>query len=147
MNAQTLTLGLALAALAVPGLSNAFAADTKAADAPAATRVFEMRTYHTYPGKLDALNARFRDHTCDLFKKHGMELVGFWTPKDEKDGKGATLVYLLAFPSREAANESWAKFRDDPEWAKARDASEKDGKIVEKIESVYLDPTDYSAVK
>jgi len=149
MNAQSLTLGLALAALAVPGLSTAFAADTKsaAAPAPAAARVFEMRTYHTFPGRLDALNARFRDHTCRLFKKHGMELVGFWTPKDEKDGKGATLVYLLAFPSREAATEAWAKFRDDPEWAVARDASEKDGKIVDKIESVYLDPTDYSAIK
>ncbi len=110
-------------------------------------RVFELRTYDTLPGRLDALNKRFRDHTCGLFKKHGMELVGFWTPADEKDGKSNKLVYLLAYPSREAAAASWKGFRDDPEWAKARDASEADGKIVEKVESVYLDPTDYSQIK
>ena len=106
-----------------------------------------MRTYHTHPGRLDALNARFRDHTCRLFQKHGMELIGFWTPQDEKDGKADKLVYILAFPSREAAEASWKAFRADPEWKKAQAESEKDGKIVKKVESVFLDPTDYSAIK
>ena len=137
------TLALALAAL--PLLSSMAQADD--AQAEAATRVFEMRTYYTLPGRLDALNARFRDHTCGLFKKHGMELIGFWVPKDEKDGKANTLVYLLAFPSREAAAASWKAFQADPDWKAAREASEKDGKIVEKVVSVYLDPTDYSAIK
>ena len=112
-----------------------------------AERVFELRTYVTHPGRLAALNTRFRDHTCKLFQKHGMELIGFWTPQDEKDGKENTLVYLLAFPSRDAAKKSWAAFQADPEWTKAREESEKDGKIVEKVESVFLDPTDYSALK
>jgi hypothetical protein len=139
-----MTLSLTLAAVA-------FASRTATAnDAPKpATRqkVFELRTYHTHPGRLDALHARFRDHTCPLFKKHGMELVGFWTPQADQKGQGATLVYLLAFPSREAAAASWKAFRDDPEWKAAKDASEKDGPIVKEVESVFLDPTDYSAIK
>ena len=106
-----------------------------------------MRTYYTLEGRLPALNKRFREHTCDLFKKHGMELIGFWTPIDEKDGKNDKLVYILAYPSREAADASWKAFQSDPEWIKARDASEKDGKIVKKVESVFLNPTDYSLIK
>lgn len=117
-------------------------------DAPAGKdRVFEIRTYYTHEGRLPALNKRFSEHTCDLFKKHGMELIGFWTPIDEKDGKNDKLVYILAYPSREAAARSWKAFQADPDWIKARDASEQDGKIVKKVESVYLNPTDYSAIK
>jgi hypothetical protein len=142
---------LGLAALAAPALAAAlFAKAQPAASARAAAegnRVFELRTYHTHPGRLDALNKRFREHTCRLFTKHGMQLVGFWTPQDDDKGKADTLVYLLAFPSREAAAASWKAFQNDPEWKAARDASEADGKIVSKVESVYLDPTDYSAIK
>jgi hypothetical protein len=108
-----------------------------------APRLFEMRTYHTHPGRLDALNARFRDHTNKLFVKHGMDLVGYWTPQDKPD----TLVYILAYPSREAREASWKAFNADPDWKAAREASEKDGKIVDKVESVFLDPTDYSPIK
>ena len=110
------------------------------------TRVFELRTYHAAPGKMDALNARFRDHTCELFKKHGMTIIGFWIPNDAKDAD-KTLVYLLAFPSREAADRSWKAFMNDPEWTKAKEASEKEGKLVDKIERVFLNPTDYSPMK
>ena len=109
-------------------------------------RVFELRTYHAAPGKMEALHARFRDHTCELFRKHGMTIVGFWSPMKPEEAR-KTLVYLLAFPSKEAADKSWAAFRKDPDWIKARDASEKDGPIVAKIESVFLNPTDYSAIK
>ena len=77
-------------------------------------RVFELRTYYVNEGKLDDLNKRFREHTCELLKKHGAELVGFWTPTDEKDGKGSKLVYLVAFPSREAAKKTWEEFGKDP---------------------------------
>src|SRR5262245_42516417 len=109
-------------------------------------RVFEMRTYYAAPGKMKALHARFRDHTCALFKKHGMELIGFWSPTDEKEAE-RKMVYILAFPSKEAADKSWQAFRDDPDWKKARAESEKDGKLVERLESVYLNPTDYSPLK
>lgn len=137
--------------LAVPAL--ALADDkTNAQDKSASSeqRVFELRTYYTNPGKLEALNKRFRDHTNRIFKKHGMEIVGFWTPQDEKedkDGDGGKLIYLLAFPSREAAKKSWDAFRNDPEWQKAKAESEKDGVLVKKVDSVYLDPTDYSPIK
>jgi NIPSNAP len=121
-------------------------ARTKPHVADGKDRVFELRTYTCEPGRLDALNARFRDHTARLFEKHGMTNVGYWTPADEPRAKD-TLIYLLAHDSREAAKASWNDFISDPEWHKARDASEADGKIVRKVESVFLNPTGYSAIK
>ena len=122
------------------------AANAEKEDKKVDQRVFELRTYYAATGKMDALHARFRDHTCKLFKKHGMTIVGFWSPLEPKEAE-RKLVYLLAFPSKEAADKSWKAFRDDPEWNEARTASEKDGKLVEKVESVYLNPTDYSPMK
>src|SRR5262245_46275268 len=119
-----------------------------ASSAPAASgRVFELRTYTASPGKLGALNARFRDHTVALFKKHGMEVVGFWEPLDKEAGAGERLVYILAHPSRAAAEASWKEFRADPAWVKAKSDSEKDGPLTTKIESVFLAGTDYSPLK
>jgi hypothetical protein len=109
-------------------------------------RIFEMRTYTAADGKLDALNARFRDHTNKLFQKHGIELVGYWTPTDGEKSKN-TLIYILAYPDRESATKSWKDFQADPDWQRARDASEKDGKLVAKVESVFMKPTDYSPIK
>ncbi len=126
-------------------LTAAFLAAAEAvADDPAPAGVFELRTYHTNPGKLDALNARFRDHTNALFRKHGITPVGYWTPMDDKQGKGETLTYLIAFPSREAAQKSWQAFRDDPEWQRVKAESEKEGVLVKKVDSTYLETTDYS---
>jgi hypothetical protein len=122
-----------------------FAQPSAAQEKPAA-RLFEMRTYTAPEGKLDALNARFRQHTNRLFVKHGMALVGYWTPAEDPEA-GNTLIYILAYPSREAREESWAAFRNDPEWHAARDASEKDGKLVLKVESKFLTPTDYSPIR
>jgi len=110
-------------------------------------RVFELRTYHLNEGKLDDLHKRFRDHTCSLLKKHGAELIGFWTPTDDKDGKGTKLIYLVAFPSRAAAKKTWEEFGKDPEWRKVYEESHRNGVLVRKVESVYLEPTDYSAMK
>ena len=138
---------IAIAALLAFGVLTVVARASKQEPSSGKERVFEMRTYYTLEGRLPALNKRFREHTCDLFKKHGMDLIGFWTPIDEKQGKNNKLIYILAYPSREAAAASWKAFQTDPEWIKARDASEKDGKIVDHIESVYLNPTDYSLVK
>lgn len=111
------------------------------------SRCFELRTYFAAPGKLEALNARFRDHTCALFKKHGMEVVGFWIPTDKEQGAENKLVYMLAHKSREAAKQSWKDFGNDPEWKKARTESEVDGKLTEKTESVFMSATDYSPLK
>ena len=109
-------------------------------------RVFELRTYTAAPGKMDALNARFRDHTCKLFEKHGMTNIGYWNPADAKEGE-QKLIYILAFPNREAANKSWNDFRADSEWKTVQKASETNGKLVTKVESVFLNPTDYSPLK
>jgi hypothetical protein len=106
-------------------------------------RVYELRTYYTVPGRLDALLSRFRDHTTRLFEKHGMVNVGYWVPKDKPN----TLIYLLSHKNPDAAKKSWDAFRNDPEWVKARTASEASGKIVDKVESVFLEPTDFSKMK
>ena len=113
--------------------------------------VYELRTYTTEPGRLPALHARFRDHTVKLFEKHGMKNVVYLTPIDA-EGKPVDnkLVYLLAHKSQAAAKASFDSFRQDPEWKAARDASEKDGKIVSAavpIESQFYVPTDYSPLK
>ena len=110
------------------------------------SRIFELRTYESAPGKMEALQARFRDHTCKLFEKHHMTVIGFWSPT-AAELANRKLIYLLAFPSQEAAVKSWADFQADPEWKAVKEASEKDGKLAEKIESVYLRPTDYSPLK
>ena len=110
-------------------------------------RIFELRTYTAAPGKMDALNARFRNHTNRLFVKHGMTIIGFWMPAKKKEGE-EKLIYILAYPSKEAADKSWKAFRDDPDWKKVVEESEKDGKLLAKPpESVYMNPTDYSPLK
>lgn len=108
--------------------------------------VFELRTYTTLEGKLPALLARFRDHTIKLFEKHGIESIGYWVPADPPRSQN-TLIYLLRHKSREAATASWTAFRADPAWQKVQKESEAGGKIVDKVESVFLSPADFSRLK
>lgn len=103
--------------------------------------VFEMRVYYANEGKLDALNARFRDHTVALFEKHGMTNVGYFIPVDNKDN---ALIYFLSYPSRDARKASWKAFHNDPDWKAAYAASTKDGKLIAKVVSTFMQPTDYS---
>lgn len=131
-----LAVGLALGA----ALSTLHAGDAKPA------RVFEIRTYHTFPGRLEALHQRFRDHTRRVFEKHGMTNVGYWVPQDNP-GHENTLIYIISHASREQARANWAAFIADPEWQKISADSQKDGKIVERVESVYVDATDYSPIQ
>jgi hypothetical protein len=112
----------------------------------AGNRVFEIRTYTTPPGKLEALKTRFRDHTISIFDKHGMKSIGYWVPQDAPL-KDNTLIYILAHESRESAAKNWAAFRADPVWVKAKAESEKDGALTTKVESVFADPADFSAIK
>ncbi len=123
-------------------------APAPAVAAQTANRVFELRQYTAPEGKLDALNARFRDHTLGLFKKHGMTNIGYWTPTDGPTAKN-TLIYVIAHQSREAATKSWAAFRADPEWVKARTASEVNGPLTVQggVVSTFMTPTDYSPMK
>jgi hypothetical protein len=112
----------------------------------AANRVFEIRTYTAPPGKLEALKTRFRDHTIKSFDKHDMKSIAYFTPQDAPLADN-TIIYILAHPSREDAKKNWAAFNADPEWVKAKTESEKDGRIVEKVVSVFADPTDFSPIK
>ena len=109
-------------------------------------KVFELRTYYTLPGKLPDLQTRFRDHTTKIFEKHGMKSVGYWVPQDGAEHTN-TLVYIISHDSREQAKKNWAEFGKDPEWVKVKTASEANGKIVEKVDSVYMDPADFSQIK
>jgi hypothetical protein len=113
----------------------------------AQTRVYELRTYTCNEGKLEALKARFRDHTIEIFNRHGMESIGYWIPQDPEKSK-TTLIYILAHPSREAAAKNWKEFASDPEWKKVAADSEANGKILAKPpESVFMDPADFSKLK
>jgi hypothetical protein len=135
------------AAVAVAALAGYATLDLSAqGDKKVQTRVFEMRTYYTHPGKMEALHERFRKHTNKLFEKHGMTLIGYWNPIDPKQAQ-EKLVYILAYPSKEAAAQSRKGFVNDPEWKAAKAASEKDGPLVARVESVYLAPTDYSQIQ
>jgi NIPSNAP len=109
-------------------------------------RVFELRTYTAGDGKLEALSARFRDQTTRIFKKHNMEVIGYWIPQDPDKAKN-TFVYMLAFPSRAAADKSWADFQADPEWKKVAAETDANGKLAIKVDRLFLDPTPYSPMK
>ena len=112
----------------------------------AAGPVYELRTYTAVDGKLEALKARFRDHTIRIFKKHGMENIGYWTPQDGDTSK-TTLIYILKHPSREAGEKNWKEFAADPEWQKVQKESEANGRLIVKVERVWLDATEFSMLK
>ncbi len=114
--------------------STAVAADPDA-------RLFEVRVYFAAEGKLDALNARFRDHTLKLFAKHGITSLGYFVPTKNTENK---LVYFLAYADRAARDASWKAFQADPDWKAAQKASEANGKLITKVESAFLTATDYS---
>ena len=109
-------------------------------------RVYELRTYTCNEGKLPDLLKRFRDHTMTIFERHHMHNVGYWIPADEPKHSN-TLVYIIWHESREAATANWKAFRDDPEWQKVSKASEENGKIVDHVDSVFMNPTDFSQMK
>lgn len=128
---------LALATTAAPAFAQHAALDPQ-------TAVYELRIYYPAPGKLAALNARFREHTLKLFEKHGMRNVAYWNEQPTKDAPEGRVVYVLAYPSREAREADWKAFGADPEWRAVVAASEADGKLVTKVDSVFMTMADYS---
>jgi hypothetical protein len=142
MNRRFLLQSLPVIAL-LPAAARAGAQPQPAQSSGTASMVYELRVYHANEGKLDDLLKRFREHTMALFEKHGMKNVAYWTPLDDPL-KGKTLIYILAHPSREAATSNWKAFGEDPEWQKVRDASEVNGKLVEKVDSTFMVLTDFS---
>ena len=142
MKRRTLLQAIPAAAL-LPASVWAAGRQGEADSSQATTGVFELRVYHAAPGKLGDLEARFREHTIKIFDRHGMKSVAYWTPIDEPE-KSNTLIYILQHPSREAAAANWKAFQDDPEWKSVREKSEANGKLVEKVDSTFLELTDFS---
>jgi hypothetical protein len=138
--------GYALGRVDVVQDAEAAAFSAALVEAQAANRVFELRTYTAPEGKLANLHTRFRDHTMRIFERHGMTNVGYWTPQDTTLREN-TLVYLLAHPSRAAADQAWRDFSADPEWQRVAEESQRDGRIVSQVVRMYLDPTDFSPMK
>lgn len=112
-----------------------------AQDAKPDDRHYELRIYYAAPGKLEALQARFREHALALLEKHGFTNIGYWTPVENPDDR---LLYIIASPSREAHENAWKTFAADPEWAEVVKATEANGKLVAKVESIHLKATDFS---
>lgn len=110
-------------------------------------RIFELRTYRSSPGNLEALSNRFRDKTLPLFAEHGIGVTGFWLAPDTDDATTGTLVYICEFESQELADSSWATFRTDERWLTARAASEVNGPLTSSVESLFMSPTEYSAIR
>ena len=149
MNVQAVAIATAAVLSLTAGsvLLNLAAFPSARAQAPqGGGRVFELRVYHAAPGRLAALKANFRDTNIAYLKKHGITSIGYWTPQD---GPGAenTLIFIVAHESREAAARHWKEFLDDPDWQRFAKASQADGKIVESVETTFMVPTDFSALK
>jgi len=108
--------------------------------------VYELRVYHAKEGKMDALKARFGDHTDSIFKRHNMRSIGYWTPEDPPDSQNL-LIYVLEHPSRQEAEKNWAAFQADPEWKKVKSESEANGPLVDHVDRHFMDPTSFSALK
>ena len=138
MNKLIKTSAISLVSLAI-GLGAGIFFSSAAQD----EKVFELRTYTATPGNLDNLHARFRDHTTRIFRKHGMEVVGYWSPTSEEERED-TLVYLLAHDNQDAANASWQAFIGDSEWATVAEESNRNGQILGGIEAKFMVATDYS---
>ena len=141
MNKLIKTSAISLVSLAI-GLGAGIFFSSAAQD----EKVFELRTYTATPGNLDNLHARFRDHTTRIFRKHGMEVVGYWSPTSEEERED-TLVYLLAHDNQDVANASWQAFIADSEWATVAEESNRNGQILGGIEAKFMVATDYSPMK
>jgi len=105
--------------------------------------VYELRMYHVNPGKMDALKARFGDHTDAIFKRHNMKSIWYWVPEDAPNLQNL-FIYILEHPSRQEAEKNWAAFQADPEWQKVKAESEKNGPLADHIDRYFMDPTSYS---
>jgi len=117
-----------------------------ASNAQPPSHVYELRLYHAHEGKMDALKARFGDHTDAIFRRHNMKSIGYWSPEDAPDSQNL-LIYILEHPSRQEAEKNWAAFQADPEWQKVKAESEAHGALVDHIDRYFMDPTSFSALR
>jgi hypothetical protein len=140
VNLKTSILAFALGLAVMFGISVSVPVHSRAQS----THVYEMRTYYANPGKLEDLKTRFRDHTITIFNRHHMKSVGYWEPQDNKENY---LVYILEHASKEEGLKNWTEFSADPEWKQVAAASEANGKLVDHVVRVWLNPSDFSPIK
>ena len=107
--------------------------------------IYELRLYHVHPGKMDALKARFGDHTDAIFRRHNMKSIGYWVPADAPNSQNL-FIYILEHPSRQKAEGNGAAFQADPEWKEVKAESEANGPLVDHIDRYFMDPTGFSAL-
>jgi hypothetical protein len=136
--------GIALVSFAAGSLITARLAHINQVRADS-NRVFELRIYHAVPGKVPALESRFRDTASKLLAKHSLKAVGYWIP-DDTPAFDNTFIYVLAHPSREEAKKNWDAMHADPGFQEMI-KSEQAEKLVEKLDSVYMRPADFSPMK
>jgi hypothetical protein len=118
----------------------------RASNTQSQRHVYELRLYHVHEGKMDALKARFGNHTDAIFKRHNMKSIGYWSPEDAPASQNL-FIYILEHPSRQEAEKNWAAFQADPEWQKVKAESEANGKLADRIDHYFMDPTSFSALK
>jgi hypothetical protein len=117
----------------------------RGSNAESSHHVYELRLYHVNEGKMEALKARFGNHTDSIFKRHNMKSVGYWVPEDAPSSQNL-FVYILEHPSRQEGEKNWAAFQADPEWQKVKAESETHGALVDHIDRYFMDPTSFSAL-
>jgi hypothetical protein len=144
---RAVLIGLIGASFCAGAVVASLGKDEPAAPPPPPHRVFQLRTYTAREGQMDAVLERFRKHGVALFKKHGIEVIGFWTPRNEKDGKGKKVIYMIAWPSMEASQAAWKSFGADADRKQVWAEYNKEGDIVDHWEAVYLDPLDISPLQ
>lgn len=105
----------------------------------------ELRIYRAAPAKLAALHARFEQVTLPLWKKHGIQPVGFWTTLIGQSNMD--LTYLLQWADMADRERRWNAFAGDPEWLEKKAGTEKDGPLVENVTNQLLAPTAYSPMR
>jgi hypothetical protein len=106
-------------------------------------RVFELRVYHALPGKLPALESRFRDKTSKILARHDLKVVGYWVAEDPAAN---SFIWIVADASREEAKKNWEAMMADPEFQNII-KDEQAEKLVEKVDVTYMRPTDFSVIK
>ncbi len=136
--------GMVLLSFIAGSLITACLADIDAASADS-SHVFELRIYHTLPGKVPALESRFRDTASKLLAKHELKVVGYWVPEGSPDWDN-TFIYLVDHSDREGAKKNWDAMMADPALQELI-KSERANKLVEKIDVTYMRPTDFSPMK
>lgn len=108
-------------------------------------RAFELRVYHALPGKLPALESRFRDKTSKILVRHNLKVLGYWV-SDDSSASGNEFIWVVAHSSWEEGKKNWEAMRADPEFQEVMKAEQAE-RLVDKVDVTHLRSTDFSPMK